>query len=184
MFRDNKFFKAVFIVGALGLVACGGSSDDDVEFKGTVQTVGDQSAFFGPKVAVADAQVCALSQCSFTDINGNWNFNVGDDTYQGGTVVFTVAYAGAEAATEISGLDDKSDEVIVDFIIQDDGTLFVASVRENDFDTIADEINEIGEEVEDEADSAEDSIDEEADSAEDSIDEEADSAEDSIEEEL
>ncbi len=161
-----KLFISLLLFSA---AACGGGSDE-IAFSGTL--VQDDAVARSGRSPAIGLQVCALGQCSITDGLGNWAFSVGDDTFEGGDVVFTVEGLDFISTAVVPNLNRQSDEVFVSFLLDANLQLTAIGVSEVDSDTFGDELNELGEEIEDENDSADQSIEEESTSAADSIDEE------------
>ena len=112
-----------------------------------------------------------------TDAEGNWSFNVDEDLYTGGDTLFMIDSDQFSTTTIVSGLDEESEVVIIDFVVDDQGNVLTINVVQDDFDDdlddeIAEETNDINQDI----DEAFDDVDDEADDLADDIDDAFDDA--------
>ncbi len=159
LFRVSSVALASVVLA--GTIACGGSSNSDIEFAGTLSQIASNRTAQVLGDPIENVEVCALGKCSITDELGRWSFVVGDDDYFGGDVLFSFRGENLLATTVVPDLLSDTDIVLVDFVATAEDSVVVASMDEIDDETIEDEVDEFGEDIEDETDSAIDSIDEE-----------------------
>ena len=103
------------------LVACGGgsSSNSGMLIEGTLIEAGGASHAnsvilkHSSGQPIENVSVCALGECSTTDLSGQWGFVV-DESFTGGEVLFEINGHGIETTTLVE-IADGADHVIVDF---------------------------------------------------------------------
>lgn len=172
--------KLILLLGLAMLGGCG-DSDDSIEFSGNVQ---DPSRSL--QVALGGVNVCALGECGTTDANGNWSFDISEDSpFTGGDVLFTLSGPGVNSSVVVPNVDDESEEVNVDFALLSNGAVTVTSFSQDDFDEdVESEVDEELDDADDEADDAADDVDDSADDASDDIDDELDDAADDVDDSI
>jgi hypothetical protein len=114
--KARVFF--VSICSAL-MVGCGGSSSNDgMVFQGQL-TQGGAVAHaaaaekHGAGQNIENVEICALSECSTTDADGNWGFVV-SDSFIGGSVEFSINGHGIQTSASID-VPEGTQDVFVHF---------------------------------------------------------------------
>lgn len=176
--------KRICLLLGVALLAGCGSSDDSVQFEGSLQTTVQRSGV-GVRAGVPDVQVCALGECGRTDADGKWSFDIDDDAgFNGGDVLFAIDGGGLNTNVVVTGIDDESEEVDIDFVVFPNGSVGVTAVRQDDFDdNVGGEVEEEADDIDDNADDVSDDIDDEADDVSDNVDDDADDISDDIDDE-
>lgn len=119
----------IFVALALVVGACG-DSGDEIDFHGGVR----RSGFVGDsnRIPIPGVVVCAITRCDTTDENGNWEFEIDDDDFDGGDVLFALTGNGVDDEVIIPNLDDDDDDIAIDFVIVDGRVVEVTVVGDED----------------------------------------------------
>lgn len=149
------------ILVAAVCAACGGSDSSEIEFSGTLFSATGSSLAQTAQSPLANVEVCALGLCDLTDETGRWSFIVGDDDFEGGAVLFSFRGASLVATSETPSLPADVDLVEIDFLALSEDTVVISEIRQTDDETVEDELDELGEDIQDESENAVDSIEEE-----------------------
>jgi hypothetical protein len=116
-----KIIKLLSLISLAGLFACNGgsSSNSGMMFTGSL-TQGDSvehsanlNLRHGAGENIESVQVCALGECSTTDVNGTWGFAVTED-FKGGPVLFSLDGHGI-STTAVVDVPELAEEVFVHF---------------------------------------------------------------------
>lgn len=110
-----------FVLLALTLTACGGSSSDSgTLIEGTLTEAGGA----GHRIAallrhsegarIEDVVICALGECSVTDGEGQWGFVI-PGNFPGGDVLFTIEGHGIDTESTFS-IPANASEVVLDLV--------------------------------------------------------------------
>ncbi|MCB0322372.1 MAG: hypothetical protein KDD69_02330 [Bdellovibrionales bacterium] len=110
----------------VGLVSgCGGGGGGDgsgILFEGTLTQGSEethQRLAHGANEPLEEVDVCALGECSRTDIEGRWGF-VADDTFTGGPVEFHVVGHGIDS-TWVLEVPHGSSSIMLELVNRTDG---------------------------------------------------------------
>ncbi len=119
-FRNGKSLLMATILLITSLAGCGGgSSDSGMLIEGTLTEAGstDHNLGFALKHTngqrVENVQICALGECSTSDAQGQWGFEV-KGSFNGGNVLFTLSGHGIETTTTVD-IPSGASEIFLDF---------------------------------------------------------------------
>jgi len=118
------------------LLACGSSSSDDnssssseVTFQGTVRSELSSDA----TALESGVNVCALSGCDASNVNGFWRFNVDSSEYSGGSVSFNLNGSVVQGTVTVTELNPSARDITIDFFQRADGVIIVSEVFQEGF---------------------------------------------------
>lgn len=120
MKHRSRFIIVGLILICTSLNACGGSSSDSgMLIEGTLTEAGGagHTNSLGLKHSVGqrieNVEICALSECSTTDSEGQWGFVV-PESFTGGDALFSFKGHGIDTSSVVM-ITDGAKEVFVDF---------------------------------------------------------------------
>ena len=141
--NDMKITRlAPLMMGALSLIACGGSSSssDGMVLEGTLvqgTEVAHERLLHEAGEAIENVEVCALNTCATTDGNGRWGF-LTESPFTGGTLTMTIRGHGIDTTTDVALPVDAAD-VIVELVREGSNTVRADSVSVNGVEVLAHE---------------------------------------------